>query len=111
MHMEVRALFGRFVWRVVNIDGVTIHPSRDSRINPTLKVCEHNRIAHASLAVSCLACRIYYLYCCSMWRLAEKPVSLKWFFTNHLNTVKVLQAIGRNSRPKTTSPRISSHAR
>jgi len=28
MHMEVRALFGRFVWRVVNIDDVTIHPSR-----------------------------------------------------------------------------------
>ena len=35
--MEVRALFGRFVWRRVNIDDVTIHPSRGSRINPTLK--------------------------------------------------------------------------
>jgi len=50
MHMEVRALFGRFVWRGVNIDDVTIHPSRVSRINPTLKVCEHNRVAHASMA-------------------------------------------------------------
>jgi len=38
MHMEVRALFDRFVvWRGVNIDDVTIHPSRGSRINPTLK--------------------------------------------------------------------------
>jgi len=27
--MEVRALFGRFVWRGVNIDDVTIHPSRE----------------------------------------------------------------------------------
>jgi len=27
---------------------MTIHPSRGSRINPTLKVCEHNRAAHAS---------------------------------------------------------------
>jgi len=35
--MEERALFGRFVWRGVNIDDVTIHPSRGSRINPTLK--------------------------------------------------------------------------
>jgi len=34
MHMEVRALFGRFVWRGVNIDDVTIHPSRGLRINP-----------------------------------------------------------------------------
>jgi len=48
--MEVRALFCRFVWRGVNIDDVTIHPSRGSRINPTLKVCEHNRVAHASMA-------------------------------------------------------------
>jgi len=49
MHVEVRALFGRFVWREINIYEVTIHPSRGSRINPTLKVCEHNRAAHASL--------------------------------------------------------------
>jgi len=49
MHMEVRAPFGRFVWRGVKIDDVTIHPSRGSRINPTLKVCEHNRVAHASM--------------------------------------------------------------
>jgi len=48
MHMEVRALFGRFIWRGINIYDVTIHPSRGSRINPTLKVCEHNRAAHAS---------------------------------------------------------------
>ena len=48
--MEVRALFGRFVWRGVNIDDVTIHPARGSRINPTLKVCKHNRVAHASMA-------------------------------------------------------------
>jgi len=27
MHMEVRALFGRFVWRRINIYDVTIHPS------------------------------------------------------------------------------------
>ena len=46
--MEVGVLFGRFVWRGVNIDDVTIHPSRGSRINPTLKVCEHNQVAHAS---------------------------------------------------------------
>ena len=46
--MEVRALFGRFVWRGVNIDDVEIHPSRGSRINPTLNVCEQNRGAHAS---------------------------------------------------------------
>jgi len=46
--MEVRAFFGRFVWRGINIYDVTIHPSRSSRINPTLKVCEHNRAAHAS---------------------------------------------------------------
>ena len=45
--MEVRALFGQFVWRGVNIDDITIHPSRGSRINPTLKVCEHNQVAHA----------------------------------------------------------------
>jgi len=37
MHMEVRALFGRFVWSGVNIDDVTIHPSWGSRIKPTLK--------------------------------------------------------------------------
>ena len=37
MHMEVSALFGRFVWRGVNIDNVTIHPYRGSRINPTQK--------------------------------------------------------------------------
>ena len=48
MHMEVEALVGRFVWHGINIYGVTIHPSRGSRINPTLKVCEHNRAAHAS---------------------------------------------------------------
>jgi len=42
----------RFVWRGVNIDDVTIHPSRGSRIKPTLKVCEHNRVAHASAASS-----------------------------------------------------------
>ena len=47
--MEVRALFDRFVWPGVNIDDVTIRPSRGSSINPTLKVCEHNRVAHASL--------------------------------------------------------------
>jgi len=35
--MEVRALFGRFVWRGINIYDVTIHPSPGSRINPTLK--------------------------------------------------------------------------
>jgi len=29
---------------------VTIHPSRDSRNNTTLKVCEHNRVARASMA-------------------------------------------------------------
>jgi len=52
MHMEVRALFVRFVWRGVNIDDVTIHSSRGSRIksriNPTLKVCEHNQVARTS---------------------------------------------------------------
>jgi len=48
MHMEVGAIFGRFVWRGVNIDDVTIHPSRGSRINPTLKVCKHNWVTHAS---------------------------------------------------------------
>jgi len=31
-------------------DDVTIHPSRGSRINPTLKLCKHNRVAHASMA-------------------------------------------------------------
>ena len=31
MHMEERAVIGRFVWRGVNIDDVTIHPSRGSR--------------------------------------------------------------------------------
>jgi len=31
MHMDVRALFGRSVWRGVNIYDVTIHPSRGSR--------------------------------------------------------------------------------
>ena len=48
--MEVRALFGRFVWCGVNIDDLsfTIHPSRGSRIKPTLKVFEHNWVAHAS---------------------------------------------------------------
>ena len=46
--MEVGVLFGRFVWRGVNIDDVAIHLSRGSRINPTLKVCEHNQVAHAS---------------------------------------------------------------
>jgi len=51
MHMEVRALFGRFVWGGVNIDDVTIHPSRGSRINSTLKVCEHNLVAHALLVL------------------------------------------------------------
>ena len=50
--MEVRALLGRFVWRGVNIDDVKIHPSRGSRINPPLKVWEHNRVTHASLASS-----------------------------------------------------------
>jgi len=50
MHMEVRALFGRFVWHGVNIDDVTFHSFRDSRMNPTLKVCEHKRVAHASMA-------------------------------------------------------------
>ena len=50
--MEVRALFGRFVWRGVSIDDVTIHLSRGSKINPTLKVCEHNRVVHASMAAN-----------------------------------------------------------
>jgi len=52
MHMEVRALFDRFVWRGVNIDDVTVHPSRSSRINPTLKVCEYNQVAKTSKATS-----------------------------------------------------------
>ena len=47
--MEVGALFDRFVCHGINIYDVTIQPSRSSRINPTLKVCEHNRVAHASL--------------------------------------------------------------
>ena len=47
-----RALFGLFVWRGVNIDDVTIHPSRGSWINPTLKVCEHNRVSHASEVIA-----------------------------------------------------------
>ena len=34
--MEVIAIFGRFVWRGVNIVDVAIHPSRGS-INPTPK--------------------------------------------------------------------------
>jgi len=46
--MEVLAFFGRFVWRGINIYDVTIHPFRGSRINPALKVCEHNRAVHAS---------------------------------------------------------------
>jgi len=50
MHMEVRALFGRFVCRRVDNDDVTIHPFRGSGINATLEVCEHNRVAHASVA-------------------------------------------------------------
>jgi len=37
MHMEVRTLFGRFIWRGVNIDDVAIRPSRGLRINPTLE--------------------------------------------------------------------------
>ena len=49
MHMEVRVHFGRFVCRGVNIDDVTIHLSRGSSINPTLKVCEHNWAADASI--------------------------------------------------------------
>jgi len=49
-HAHGRALFGRFVWRGINIYDVTIHTSRDSRINPTRKVCEHNPAAHASMA-------------------------------------------------------------
>jgi len=50
MHMEVGALFDRFVWRGINIYDVTIHSSRGSRINPTLKACEDNRVAHTSMA-------------------------------------------------------------
>jgi len=53
--MEVKALFGRFVWHGVNIDDVTIRTSRGSRINPTLKVCEHNRVAHASVTICATA--------------------------------------------------------
>jgi len=45
--MEVGDLFGRFVWRGINICDVTICPST-SMINPTLKVYEQNRAAHAS---------------------------------------------------------------
>jgi len=80
MHMEVRALFGRFVWRGVNIDVVTIHPSRGSRINPTLKVSEHNRVAHALVvAFLCVTCwnaaecnrafspRVHRRTCLSVW--------------------------------------------
>ena len=55
--MEVKALFGRFVWHGVNIDDVTIRTSRGSRINPTLKVCEHNRVAHASVTI-CATARV-----------------------------------------------------
>jgi len=47
-HKWLRALFGWFVWRGVNIDDVTIHYSQGSRINPTLRVCKHDRVAHAS---------------------------------------------------------------
>ena len=53
--MEVRTLFGCFVWRGVNIDDVTIHPSWGPRINPTLNVCEHNRVAHASYDMTDIA--------------------------------------------------------
>jgi len=48
--MEVGALFGRFVCRGITIYDFTIHPSQSSRIKPTLKVCEHNRVANASVA-------------------------------------------------------------
>jgi len=58
--MEVRALFGRFVWRGVNIDDVTTHFSRGSRIKATLKVCEHNRVAHAS-PTAMIIIRKYYI--------------------------------------------------
>jgi len=53
MHMEVRALFGRFVWRgltsMTSQSILPIHPSRGSRMKPTVKVCEHNWVAHASM--------------------------------------------------------------
>jgi len=83
MHMEVRALFGRFVWRGVNIDDVTIHPSRGSKINPTLKVCEHNRVAHASTAT-----QIMY------WCVVSLPCRLENFIyltADHLLPLTVLQ--------------------
>jgi len=46
-HGSRRSLW-RFVWRGISIYDVTIHSSRCSRINPTLKVCEDNRVTHAS---------------------------------------------------------------
>ena len=36
MHMEVKALFGRFVWRGVNIDDATIHPSRGTIVEVSM---------------------------------------------------------------------------
>ena len=47
MHMKVGALFGRFAWRWINICDVTIHLSRGSK-DQSHKVCEHNRVTHAS---------------------------------------------------------------
>ena len=41
--MEVGALFGRFVWRGVNIDDVTICPSRGSEDQSHIEAGLNNR--------------------------------------------------------------------
>jgi len=51
--MEVRALIGRFVWRVDgtnNCLGWFLGAIKVSGFKPTLKVCERNRVAHALIA-------------------------------------------------------------
>jgi len=76
-HMEVRGLFGRFVWRGINFYDVTIHPSRGSRINSTLKVWEHNQVAHASP----VKCSYYYQ---NRWAIC----SSHWFASSNQFIVK-----------------------
>jgi len=80
----------------------SIHPSQGSRINPRLKVCEHNWVAHASYVVK--AVRIYSPKC-SFFRVAQwfvqpcRNVSQVWFYELHNRAKKVTPiycAIHRN---------------
>ena len=102
--MEVSARFGRFVWREINIYVATIHPSRGSRINPTLK-CERNQAAHAS-TVRYLSEHKHLYYICGDFNINLGNLEVESNIKDYVNSLISLSCKLLISKPT----RVSDHS-